>query len=72
MPAGNFQEVPPSEVPAAIIFTTGSTGPPKGVLFTHANFDAQVEALGDYYGVRQGEIDLPGFPLFGLFNCALA
>ncbi|MBI3837495.1 MAG: AMP-binding protein [Planctomycetia bacterium] len=57
--------------PAAIIFTTGSTGPPKGVLYRHGNFDRQVGELGDFYGIQPGEIDLPGFPLFGLFNCAL-
>lgn len=57
--------------PAAVIFTTGSTGPPKGVLFTHRNFDAQVEQIRDHYGIRPGEVDLPGFPLFGLFNAAM-
>jgi acyl-CoA synthetase (AMP-forming)/AMP-acid ligase II len=62
--------VSPSD-PAAIIFTTGRTGPPTGVLFTHGNFDAQVDQIRDCYGIQPGEIDLPCFPLFGLFNCAM-
>jgi acyl-CoA synthetase (AMP-forming)/AMP-acid ligase II len=57
--------------PAAIIFTTGSTGPPKGVLYTHANLDAQIEEIQSHYQIRPGEIDLPCFPIFGLFNCAM-
>ncbi|HUT93763.1 MAG TPA: fatty acid CoA ligase family protein [Thermoguttaceae bacterium] len=57
--------------PAAIIFTTGSTGPAKGVLFTHGNFDAQVSQIRDFYGIEPGGIDLPCFPMFGLFNCAM-
>ena len=57
--------------PAAILFTSGSTGPPKGVLYTHANFDAQVRALRDLYNIQPGEIDLATFPLFGLFGPAL-
>jgi acyl-CoA synthetase (AMP-forming)/AMP-acid ligase II len=60
-----------SSLPAAIIFTSGSTGAPKGVLYEHGMFDAQVELIRDFYGINPGEVDLPGFPLFGLFNAAM-
>ena len=57
--------------PAAIIFTTGSTGPPKGVEYTHGIFHAQLRLIRDYYEIGPGDIDQPGFPLFGLFAAAL-
>ncbi|MCA9106186.1 MAG: AMP-binding protein, partial [Planctomycetales bacterium] len=53
---------------AAIIFTTGSTGPPKGVLYHHATFRGQAMEVQRFYDIAPGEIDLPGFPLFALFN----
>ncbi len=56
---------------AAIIFTTGSTGPPKGVVYTHGMFDAQLALIRDHYGLTQEDIDLPVFPLFALFSIAL-
>jgi acyl-CoA synthetase (AMP-forming)/AMP-acid ligase II len=56
---------------AAIIFTSGSTGPPKGVCYEHGMFDAQVDLIRDRYRIAPGGVDLPGFPLFGLFNLAM-
>lgn len=57
--------------PAAILFTSGSTGPPKGAVYTHANFAAQVEIFKNLYDIGAGEIDLCTFPLFALFAPAL-
>jgi acyl-CoA synthetase (AMP-forming)/AMP-acid ligase II len=57
--------------PAAILFTSGSTGPAKGVVYEHGMFDAQVRLIQSGYGIEAGEVDLPTFPLFGLFSIAM-
>jgi len=56
---------------AAILFTTGSTGPAKGAVYTHGNFDAQLKQIKTHLGMAPDEIDLSTFPLFALFYPAL-
>ncbi len=56
---------------AAILFTSGSTGIAKGVVYMHGIFAAQVEMLKSTYGIEPGEVDLCTFPLFALFGPAL-
>ena len=56
---------------AIIAFTSGSTGIPKGVQYTHPMLDALMKTLRDEIGIQQGEVDLPILPVFALFNPAL-
>jgi acyl-CoA synthetase (AMP-forming)/AMP-acid ligase II len=67
--------VPPAAMPAdqlaAILFTSGATGVPKGVEYQHRHFLAQIIAIRAAFRIQPGEIDLPTFPPFALFDPAL-
>ena len=72
--AGAGQEVAITTEPddlAAILFTSGSTGVPKGVEYRHRHFVAQVELLRDAFQILPGTVNLPTFPPFALFDPAL-
>lgn len=56
---------------AAILFTSGSTGPAKGVCYSYGIFSAQIERVRNQFGIEEGEVDLPMLPIFALFNPAL-
>lgn len=69
---GGYEPITPTPNQiAAILFTSGSTGPSKGVVYTHEIFNAQIEYLKKIYNITPGEIDLSTFPLFALFGPAL-
>ncbi len=69
---GDFSVVDSAEDElAAILFTSGSTGPAKGVCYAHGMFAAQVSSIRAHYDIQPGEVDLPMLPVFALFNPAL-
>jgi long-chain acyl-CoA synthetase len=58
---------------AVILYTSGTTGTPKGAELTHANLLRNVEVSIDVFGLRDGAVTLGALPLFHAFGqtCAL-
>lgn len=61
-------ELPDPDDLAAIVFTSGSTGPSKGVVYTHRMFLAQAAMQKEEFNIKPGEVDLATFPLFAMFD----
>ena len=68
--AAPLPEPSPDDV-AAILFTSGSTGPAKGVVYRHGQLAALVGVLAEQYGVGVGTGLVAGFAPFALLGPAL-
>ena len=58
----------PPEAPAAILYTSGTTGVPKGATLSHANVISNAQAAASCYGAKKGDRFLLYLPLFHCFG----
>jgi len=71
---GTGQRIPPAPGPldaAAIGFTSGATGPAKGVFYRHHQLQAQRDALIDLYGITPEDRLVAAFGPFALYGPAM-
>ncbi|MFZ9041527.1 MAG: alpha/beta fold hydrolase [Ilumatobacteraceae bacterium] len=59
---------PTSDAAAAVVFTSGATGPSKGVRYTHGQLEAQRDALVAQYGITGNDRLVAAFAPFALYG----
>ncbi len=69
--AAVLPEAPLADDPAAVLYTSGATGPAKGVRYRHHQLAAQRDALAATYGITRDDRLVAAFAPFALYGPAL-
>lgn len=69
--SGSFETIPrENDDIAAILYTSGTTGRPKGAMISHGNLSSNAAVLSEYWGWQNDDVLLHALPIFhvhGLF-----
>ncbi|MCB0857988.1 MAG: long-chain fatty acid--CoA ligase [Solirubrobacterales bacterium] len=70
-PYEGVAEVEPDET-AVILYTSGTTGQPKGAELTHSNIHSNIESIKDLFVPTEEDVFFGGLPLFHVFGQTVA
>jgi malonyl-CoA/methylmalonyl-CoA synthetase len=65
-------DAPAADAVAMILYTSGTTGAPKGALLTHANLDAQTRILEEAWAISASDVLLHALPMHHLHGIVVA
>lgn len=68
---GELPPAPGIDDVAAVVFTSGATGPSKGVVYTHRQLEAQRDALVGLYDITTDDRLVAAFAPFALYGPAI-
>ncbi|HMT05908.1 MAG: long-chain fatty acid--CoA ligase [Solirubrobacterales bacterium] len=70
-PFNDVVEVAPDDT-AVILYTSGTTGTPKGAELTHSNIRSNIESIEDLFMPSEEDVFFGGLPLFHVFGQTVA
>ena len=59
------------DAPAAILYTAGTTGSPKGVTLTHRNLSSNVESIVGYLGLTAADVIVSVLPFYYSYGASV-
>lgn len=68
---GDVPAAPPADATACVMYTSGTTGAPKGVVLSQAALAADLDALADAWGWTADDLLVHGLPLFHVHGLVL-
>jgi acyl-coenzyme A synthetase/AMP-(fatty) acid ligase/pimeloyl-ACP methyl ester carboxylesterase len=69
--SGQKHNEPTTDPEAAVLFTSGATGPPKGVVYRHSQLRSQLDLVGAICGITPDDRLVAAFAPFALYGPSL-